>query len=190
VAPAASRGGFTTELRWSLEGSSLRLQFTATPDGEWPFPLPRIGLRLALPASLANVGWFGLGPGESYPDSRRAARVSRYRSSLDDLQTPYVYPQENGHRSDVRWVEFDDGTGRGIRIEGSPWFGFAARPWTTEQLDAACHPSELSPSGRVWVSLDSAVHGLGSASCGPGVLPQYQLRAALTRTDYRFVLLD
>jgi beta-galactosidase len=42
----------------------------------------------------------------------------------------------------------------------------------------ARHTSELRPRDRVWVNLDLAQNGIGSASCGPGVLPQYRLEPA------------
>jgi beta-galactosidase len=96
---------------------------------------------------------------------------------VDDLQTPQVFPQENGARIDVRWARLTSATGAGLRIDGSPPFGLAARRWTAAELDAATHTVELRPGELVELSLDLAQHGLGTASCGPGVLPRYQLRA-------------
>jgi beta-galactosidase len=98
--------------------------------------------------------------------------VGRWQSTVDGLQTPYVRPQENGARADVRWVELG-----GLRIEGDPEFWFTARRWTTEQLDAARHRTDLTPGDTVWVNLDHGQHGIGSQSCGPGPLPQYFLKA-------------
>ena len=54
-------------------------------------------------------------------------------------------------------------------------FWLTARRWTSEQLDAARHTTDLTPGDTVWVNLDHAQHGIGSQSCGPGVLPQHQL---------------
>ena len=59
--------------------------------------------------------WFGGGPGEAYADSRQAARVGRYSASVDELQTPYVYPQENGNRLDVRWARLTRRGRPGVR---------------------------------------------------------------------------
>ena len=115
------------------------------PDGRWTVPLPRLGLRFALPSGLGNVAWFGGGPGEAYPDSRQAARIGLHRMSVDQMQTPYVFPQENGARIDVRWASLTDSEGNGLRIEGDTPFLFTARRWTTEQLDAARHTGELTP---------------------------------------------
>jgi beta-galactosidase len=133
---------------------------------------------MGLPARLDTVEWFGAGPGESDADTRRAARVGRYLTTVDQLQTPYVFPQENGSRSDVRWADFRAADGTGLRVEGDPVFALTARRWTTEQLEAARHPTDLSPGDVLHVNLDLAQHGIGTASCGPGVLAPYELRAA------------
>jgi beta-galactosidase len=171
VAAAAFDTGFFATYTWTEEDGGLALALRVVPDGEWTFPLPRVGVRFALPAPVGTVEWFGRGPGEAYPDSHLAARVGRFSATVDELQTPYVMPQENGHRAEVRWAELG-----GLRIEGRPHFGLTVRPWTSEALAAAKHPPDLVPDPDwVWVNADLAQHGLGSASCGPGVLPQYRL---------------
>jgi beta-galactosidase len=175
VAPAATDLGILTTYRWSAVTDGLRLTVETVPEGDWPCPLPRIGLRMSLPASLRRVEWFGLGPGEAYADTGKAARVGRFAASVEQLQTPYVYPQENGNRAGVRWATLTDDQGQGLRLEGEPTFELTARPWTTEQLDQARHTPDLMAGDRIWVNVDHAQHGIGSASCGPGVLPAYRL---------------
>ncbi|HTF50098.1 MAG TPA: glycoside hydrolase family 2 TIM barrel-domain containing protein [Pseudonocardia sp.] len=177
VAPAALGFGMLTSYRWSASGDTVRLRLDVEPDGDWPGTLPRLGLGMAVPGELDRIEWFGGGPGEAYPDSRQAARIGQFSSRVDDLQTPYVFPQENGTRIDVRWARLTSATGAELRIDGSPPFGLAARRWTAADLDAATHTVDLLPGELVELSLDLAQHGLGTASCGPGVLPQYQLRA-------------
>lgn len=178
VAPAATDLGLRAEYRWTAAGEELRLEVGVVPAGEWPCPLPRIGLRLGLPAACGQATWYGGGPGEAYPDTRAASMLGRYEMPVDAMQTPYVRPQENGARADVRWAELRDASGAGLRIvaAGAPvWF--TARRWTSEELDAAGHTTDLTPGETVWVNLDHAQHGIGSQSCGPGPLPQYQLAA-------------
>lgn len=187
-APAGIDLGFLTTFTWRADVRGLVLAVDVMPDGTWPVPLPRIGLRMALPARYSTVEWFGRGPGEAYPDSSRAARVGRFKASVDDLQTPYVMPQENGNRTEVRWATLTDGSGRGLRVHGHPCFELTARRWTSESLDAARHTSDLVPGDRIWVNVDAAHHGLGSASCGPGVLPQYRLTDHRVRYSVTFAL--
>nr|WP_231114892.1 glycoside hydrolase family 2 TIM barrel-domain containing protein [Lentzea aerocolonigenes] len=170
VAPPSRGFGMFADYRWTADGDRLRLQLSVTPDGEWPCTLPRLGLRMALQAD--TVEWFGAGPGEAYADSRQSVRIGQFQSTVDALQTPYVFPQENGNRTDTRRLRLG-----GVQISGEPVFDFTARRWTSEDLDAARHTNELEPRDRVYLNLDLAQHGLGTASCGPGVLPQYRLHA-------------
>ncbi|KAB8161898.1 DUF4981 domain-containing protein [Streptomyces sp. 3MP-14] len=190
---AAGEAGLVTTLTWRAgERGALELEAEVVPEGRFardlfavaqgrgrgrPVPLPRLGLRLGLPATLTEVGWFGLGPGEAYPDSQRAARVGAFTSSVADLQTPYLMPQENGARRAVRRARITDAAGRGLAVAGHPTFLLTVRPWTSEALAAARHPTDLVPDEHLWVNLDLAHHGLGSQSCGPGVLPAHRLHA-------------
>ena len=134
IAPAGEDFGLVVDYVWIPVGDGLRLDVEVRPDGEWPVPLPRLGLDFRLPAQYSNVRWLGRGPGEAYPDSRRAALVGAYAATVDELQTPYVFPQENGHRIDIRWVEFTTGRrraghrGHRLRLHG-PGAG-PRRPWT------------------------------------------------------------
>lgn len=194
VAPAASDIGLRTVYRWTGDGSLLRLAVTVEPEGDWTFPLPRLGVRLGLPASFGHAAWYGGGPGEAYPDTRASSMTGLWHSTVDDMQTPYVYPQENGARSDVRWAELRDrdalsGTPDGglLRIEADAApFWFTARRWTSEQLDGAAHTTDLAPGDTVWVNLDHGQHGIGSQSCGPPVLPKDRLEVGPAEFSFVF----
>jgi beta-galactosidase len=174
VAPAARAFGMVVTYTWTGDGTALNLRVDIEPDGEWPCALPRLGLTMAVPKEFGQVEWFGRGPGEAYADSDQAARIGRYTASVDELQTPYVVPQENGNRKDVRWAVLASPE-QSIRIEGE--FDLAARRWTSAQLDAAEHTTDLTPGDWIYLNLDIAQNGLGTATCGPGVLPQHQLHA-------------
>jgi beta-galactosidase len=175
VAPAATDLALRATYRWTEYDDGLELSLDVIPEGNWPGPLPRIGVGLVLPGALQRVEWFGRGPGEAYPDTGPATRIGRFSRSVEELQTPYLRPQENGSRRDVRWVTITDRLGRGLRVEGRPTFHLTARPWTTEHLAAARHPTDLVPEGHTWLTLDAEQHGIGMASCGPGVLEEYAL---------------
>jgi beta-galactosidase len=180
VGPASVDVAFQAVYRWTADGDRLRLELDVRQVGGWLSVLPRVGVRFAVPAGLDRVTWFGAGPGESYPDSHRAARIGRFGRTVDEWQTPYVFPQENGNRSGVRWATLTDAAGQGLRIDGDPVINLTARRWTSEDLAAARHTTELRPSDRIWLNVDVAQHGLGSASCGPGVLPEHRLVPAPT----------
>ncbi|MEV4804719.1 glycoside hydrolase family 2 TIM barrel-domain containing protein [Nonomuraea sp. NPDC049421] len=170
VAAAATDLGMRATYRWTYDGG-LRLALEVEPEGEWPGPIPRLGVDMTLPgAAVDRVTWFGRGPGESYPDTGMAARVGRWSATVEELQTSYVYPQENGHRADVRWATLG-----GIRVSGEPVFGLTARRWSNAELTAARHRPDLVPGDRLHLHLDLAHQGIGTATCGPGPLPVYDL---------------
>ncbi|WP_250036352.1 glycoside hydrolase family 2 TIM barrel-domain containing protein [Paractinoplanes maris] len=184
--PAGLDSGFEVDYRWSAHGPATRLEVGIERLGEWRLPLPRLGIVLALPTpdpGAVVFDWSGLGPGESYPDSRAAVRPGRHRMTVLEAQTPYVVPQENGNRSEVDRVSLStpDGT---LRIDGDHPFDVAVRPWSTAQLERARHTGELVPEGLLWVHLAVGVTGLGSASCGPAVRPSARYRTA--RADLAF----
>ncbi len=49
---------------------------------------------------------FGRGPGQSYRDMKESQLIGTWEEAVDDLFVDYDFPQENGQRTDVRWVEF------------------------------------------------------------------------------------
>lgn len=174
IAPPVNRHGFECEYTYTIVGNGkVNLDVVVVPKGEMPSTLPRVGLQLTLPGSMNRVRWSGRGPGESYCDTKQAQRFGLWNAKVDELYTPYIYPQENGNRTDVSWVEFADAQGFGFRASGLP--NFSAHRFTTEDLDAARHTTDLNPRDFITVSLDYAHQGIGTASCGPGALPQYRL---------------
>jgi beta-galactosidase len=183
AAPALQRGVRVT-YEWASAGGGLALTVKVDPDGEWPEPIAKLAVTLPLPASLDRVTWFGRGPGEAYPDTGLATWIDRFESIVDDLQTPYVRPQENGRRGDVRWATITDAAGSGLRIDGL--FGLTVRRWTDADLAAAKHRNELVPGDCLWLTIDAGQQGIGTGSCGPGALPEYVL--TLRKTEFTVVL--
>jgi beta-galactosidase len=203
IAPAGQDTALLADYHWSVRpGNRLALTVRTTPVGAWQVPLPRLGVALGLPGELDRVTWFGLGPGEAYRDSEEAVRVGRYTSTVAAMQTPYVYPQENGNRRHVRWARLTGagqtpggqrGAGQpaaGLEITGSPWFELTARPWSTAALAAAAHTCDLRPDGRIHLNLDLEHHGLGSGSCGHPVQPRHHLAAVPSRFTLGFGLVE
>lgn len=138
-------------------------------------PLPRVGTRLLLPGEYNEITWFGRGPHESYADRMLGARVAVHRSVADGQDLPYEVPQEYGNRTEVRWAALTNGVGEGLLVVGMPCLNVSAYPYTASDLAQALHRHELKPRADLTLNLDLAQSGLGTESCGPGVLPQYRL---------------
>ncbi|QTN00750.1 DUF4981 domain-containing protein [Sediminibacillus dalangtanensis] len=178
VAPPVLDWGITTTYTFTIDAAGgLAIDVQGEPYGKLPGTFPRVGLKMEVPAAFEFVKWYGLGPGEAYVDSRQAARVGVWTKSVEELHTPYVYPQENGNRHQVRWARLTDGAGVGMIFRGQPAFDFKAQWYTQENLEEAQHTYDLVKQDFLTVLLDHRQHGLGSASCGPDVLEKYRLKS-------------
>ena len=99
--------------------------------------VPRIGVRFRLPADMNQVEYFGRGPGENYIDRQRASHIDLYKTTADAMYTNnYVRPQENGHRTDTRWVELTRKNGKGLKIVADQVIGFNALRNSVEDFDS------------------------------------------------------
>ena len=136
-------------------------------------PLPRIGLQMQLPGGYETITWYGRGPHEAYCDRKEGAQVGVYSGTVDEQYVPYIVPQENGNKTDVRWVALTDRDGVGLLAVGIPLMEVSAHHFTTEDLTDAKHTYELKRRDHIVLNLDYKQSGLGGASCGPGTLPQY-----------------
>lgn len=150
--------------------------------------LPRVGMRLTLPAAFDRVTWFGRGPQENYQDRWTGAAVGLYSSRVGEWTHPYVRPQENANRTDVRWVTLTDASGRGLMaLQGVSPLSVSAWPYTQEDLEQAKHLHELPRRDTITLNLDYRQRGVGGInSWGAKPLPQYQLLPKLY--DYHFIL--
>jgi beta-galactosidase len=137
--------------------------------------VPRIGVVLTLRPGLERLEWYGRGPWEAYVDRLASTVVGRFTSTVDEQYVPYINPQEHGHHPETRWLRLTDDRGRGIEVRGLPSIGFGASHVTAADLTAARHTSDLEPRPEVFLSLDHAQRGLGTASCGPDTGLQYRL---------------
>ena len=136
--------------------------------------LPRIGVTMVLPDGFEEVSWFGRGPNENYSDRKVGSPISRYQSTIDDMFVPYIYPQENGNRSDVRWLKIDNkGINKSIEITSPIEFDFSISHFTENDLFMAKHTNELSRRKEAYLNIDIKHRGLGTKSCGPDTLPEY-----------------
>jgi beta-galactosidase len=133
-------------------------------------PLPRVGVSLGIAIQDNHqVNWLGLGPFENYPDRKSAARLAQYSLTLDELYTPYIFPTDNGQRSDCQRLEIGE-----LQVAGQ--FSFAASEYSQSQLAAAKHTNELVKDDVVHVYIDHQHMGVGGDdSWSPSTHKEYLL---------------
>ena len=129
-----------------LADGSLQLSLDLAKQPEDTPDLPRFGMRLRLPASFHNVEYLGRGPEENYPDRKSGAMIGLYRTTAEAMYFPYVRPQENGHRTDVRRLTLTDDAGTGLMISAHGTFGFNALRNSVEDFDSeeSTHPVQIN----------------------------------------------
>lgn len=134
--------------------------------------MPRLGLTFTMPeAECGDVTYFGRS-GETYIDRMSAGRIGTYTvKPVDDFHV-YVKPKSAGNHTQTRYVKFD---GCGVKVNSSALFQFSAYPYSDAMLQKAEHQNDVSPCSDVTVHLDAEQTGVGTATCGPDVLPQYYL---------------
>jgi beta-galactosidase len=172
------------EIRYTLFGSGdLLVDTQVHPQVDAPF-LPRCGLQMSLPEGFERFTWFGRGPHETYSDRKEGARVDLFSGTVDEQYVPYIVPEENGNKEEVRWLSLAREDGLGLLVVGESGLSVSAHHFTTQNLTEARHTYELTRRPEIILNLDYAQSGLGSASCGPGRLESYQLKPV--DFSYRF----
>ena len=143
-------------------------------------PLPRLGLELALPAGFERLSWYGRGPHESYSDRKESTRVGVFSGTVEGQHVPYIRPQENGSKTDVRWAAVANSRGLGLLAAGMPLLEVSAHHYAAAALAASGHDHEIARVRETILNLDFRQGGLGSNSCGPRPLPQYLVQPERT----------
>ncbi|WP_349945396.1 glycoside hydrolase family 2 TIM barrel-domain containing protein [Lacrimispora sp. BS-2] len=154
----------------------VNLQGRAVQRGKLePSFLPRIGVVMKGNKSLQKAVWYGLGPDENYSDSKAASIMGIYSSSVDEMGTDYVFPQENGHREEVKWFGIGDGN-KSLLCKMEAPMGLNLANYTDESLEEARHSFQIQRADHVEIHLDYLQSGLGSNSCGEEQLEEYKVK--------------
>ena len=170
--------GITFDQTYMIYGDGrVKVEFDAQVRPNLPI-LPRFGVGLTLPAGFEQYEWYGRGPHENYIDRNFGAAVGRYHGTVDDQYIPYIMPQENGNKTDVRWLTLTNRNGVGLQVTGLPLLEATVSHFTTADLFQAHHTHKLTRRDETFLYLDKQQMGLGGASCGPPTLPDYVLAAS------------
>lgn len=172
------------ETLWIVRGDTVEIRHDVQLAEDLT-DLARVGIEWALPAGFEQVEWLGQGPAENYPDRRASAVHGRYSGSVTDMFTPYVMPQECGHRTGVSELIVSSEKGGRLEITAETPFGFSALHATPADLFAAKHVHEVAFRPETILQLDHAHRGLGNNSCGPEVLTEYQLNKRRYRWSWK-----
>ena len=114
-------------------------QFTGNPAAKGE--IPRLGMRMRLPAAYSALEYFGRGPQENYVDRKWGSDVGLWKSNAGVETYDYVRPQETGHHTDVRYLALTSPKKNGIAVVADNLLEFNAQRNSVEDLDAEGHPN-------------------------------------------------
>ncbi len=172
--------GFDVIYRYTV-GNDGRLSVSITGDpvlrgDAIPEMLPRIGVEMSVPQKYQTVSWFGNGPHESYWDSKTSVTKGLYERNVSDMHTEYIFPQENGARTETEWLAMIADDQHRFEIAMAEPYTMTVHDYTKEQLEAAKHVDELERSDFKVITIDYKQTGLGSNSCGQDQLENYRVK--------------
>lgn len=151
----------------------------------------RFGMQMQMPRSFETIEYYGRGPIENYIDRNHCTDLGIYRQSVTEQFYPYIRPQENGTKTDIRWWRMINKAGNGIEIVSSAPFSASALHYTIESLDEGWskqqgHSQEVEKANLTNLCIDKIQAGLGCVnSWGSITLPEYQV----PYRDYEFTFI-
>ncbi len=135
--------------------------------------MPALGLSFQLDPRLDLVNYYGMGPESNYIDRRDGAYLGWHAYEVKDGMTRYFKLQESGSRSGVQSFAVTDCDHHGILITGEN-LEISCHPWTTEEMQGAYHPSDLTGSVRTVLDVAMFRKGVGGDdSWGAPTLSKY-----------------
>ena len=167
VAATLPAGGSKYCTTYRIFGSGDIVIKSSFEPGSTDLPeIPRFGMTMTLPVAFDSITWYGRGPHENYWDRKTGAAVGVYRMKVMDLYHPYIRPQENGNRTDVRWVALTNDKGAGLLAVGMPLLSISASHFMNEDFDAGLrkqqrHAYHIKRRDLVTLNLDYKQMGVG-----------------------------
>ncbi|MBP5572018.1 MAG: DUF4981 domain-containing protein [Bacteroidales bacterium] len=160
----SDRFGLSIVYRINASGS---IQITLSMDAPETLPnLFRFGLQIPMPASFENISYYGRGPIENYIDRQGYAALGLYDQTVSEQYYPYVRPQENGTKTDLRWWTLSEEGGLSLRLTSEEPFSASALHYTVESLDSGpvkqqMHGAEIPQADLTNLLVDKVQMGLG-----------------------------
>ena len=134
--------------------------------------IPRFGKAFRLEPRFDRVCYEGR-TGESYCDMKEQFPIGRVSCRVAEMTEPNIKPQESGNRCDCSMARLSDGEAAVCFRAVESAFELAVKPYTDRALFSMKHRSDELCTGT-YVTVQAFQQGIGTASCGPGVQPEFQ----------------
>ena len=135
-------------------------------------PIPRFGKCFRLDESFEEVRYHGRA-GESYADMKEQFPVRTVTCAVEDMTEPNIKPQESGNRCDCTFASISNGKVRVTFTALRHPFELGIKPYSDRELTGMKHREDEKRTGT-YVTIQDFQQGIGTGSCGPSVMPEYQ----------------
>jgi beta-galactosidase len=149
--------------------------------------IPKVGMQGGIAREYEQITWYGRGLYENYIDRRYGFDAGIYAQHLNDFMEPYAVPQENGNRTDVRWMFLSNAKKEGVLVVADSLLSMSAWPYTEETIEKSKHTNELKDAGYLTLNIDLVQMGVGGNDSWSDVaqpLEQYQIPAKSYRYSF------
>ncbi|MDR0697321.1 MAG: DUF4981 domain-containing protein [Christensenellaceae bacterium] len=137
--------------------------------------LIRYGFSFGLRDGIDGVVFYGKGPFENYCDRATSSILKEYSGVAENFVHDYLYPQENGGHTEVRYLTVGNDNGVLIEALDKP-FEMSVHPYSLDMLDSATHLHELAGLDYLTVNIDGKQRGVGGDIPAIAALkPQYKI---------------
>lgn len=197
------------KINYSSVKSTWDINYTVYPNGNIKLDnkfkindinlpiIPRIGMKTQLPSDLDKIEYYGRGPVENYCDRKTNSFIGYYSQSVKDQLTNYIRPQDNGHKTDTRWMKLMNSKKSGIMFVSDSLFEFTALNNPIEDFDAGIdknvnlkHQNDIKPKDLLEVHIDMKEMGVaGDDSWGAMPRKQYQILPSTGLFEFSFYLI-
>jgi beta-galactosidase len=182
--PTTTESAYTTTYTVFGNGE-IKVDNTLHPGASSLPYIPEVGTILFLPRRLDQLHYYGRGPEENHWDRNDGTDVGLYSGTVAEQWTPYIRPQENGNKTDVRWAALTGRDGVGLLVSGEPLLEVNASHFTPEELSIGVrHDYQLTPRDAVVLRVNHRQMGVGGDnSWGAHTHDEYKLFA---NRDYAY----
>ncbi len=169
------------EARQAMAQAAPQRQGQRGPRQQGMPDLFKFGMTMNMAREFDQVEFYGRGPVENYSDRNSSQFLGVYKSSVADQYFPYIRPQENGNKTDVRWWRVTNAEGLGLEFYSDAPLSMSSLNYTTADLDEGpqkhnVHAGDLTPRPYTVVHIDKAQYGLACVnSWGATPLEPYKL---------------
>lgn len=165
---------------------TIKVDYSLKASNKLP-NIPKTGMQMGIQRKFDQISWYGKGELENYNDRSFGSFVGKYSLPINDFIEHYPKPQENGNRTEVRWMALTTPQkNQGfVFVNDSKVLSMSAWPYTQENLSGASHTYELKDPGFLTINIDLIQMGVGGNDSWTLVaqpLEQYQIKSG----DYQY----